>query len=200
MSAAADRDGRAELPPEWDRLEHAAEALASELRGNAWSIDLADTAAVIDTSRLVYVGGSQGGIMGGALTAFAQDWTRSVLGVPGMNYSLLLRRSVDFDTYAAILGATARIEWKDLEPHFARGELLVVDSTLDLVTVAQALIDDDRRKNLFGLLTSLNALIETGDGFDYTSSDFTRWAMDAGFRRTEVIPLIGPTSAIIAYK
>lgn len=47
------------------------------------------------------------------------------------------------DTYAAILGATARIEWKDLEPHFARGELLVVDSTLDLVTVAQALIDDD---------------------------------------------------------
>ena len=41
--------------------------------------------------------------MGGAATAVAQDWTRAVLGVPGMNYSLLLRRSVDFDTYAAIL-------------------------------------------------------------------------------------------------
>jgi len=33
----------------------------------------------------------------------AQDWTRAVLGVPGMNYSLLLRRSVDFSTYTAIL-------------------------------------------------------------------------------------------------
>lgn len=47
------------------------------------------------------------------------------------------------ETYAAIVGATAQIEWKDLEPHFARGELLVVDSDLDLVDVAQALIDDD---------------------------------------------------------
>ena len=47
------------------------------------------------------------------------------------------------ETYAAIVGATAQIEWKDLEPHFARGELLVIDSALDLVEVAQALIDDD---------------------------------------------------------
>ena len=54
-------------------------------------------------SDLAFDGNSQGGIMGGAATAVAQDWTRAVLGVPGMNYSLLLRRSVDFDTYAAIL-------------------------------------------------------------------------------------------------
>lgn len=47
------------------------------------------------------------------------------------------------ETYAAILGATAQIEWKDLEPNFARGELLVVDGALDLVAVAQAFIDDD---------------------------------------------------------
>ena len=51
--------------------------------------------------------------------------------------------TVPSETYAAILGATAQIEWKNLEPHFARGELLVVDSALDLVDVAQALIDDD---------------------------------------------------------
>jgi hypothetical protein len=38
--------------------------------------------------------------MGGALTAFAPDFNRAVLGVPGMNYSTLLRRSVDFDMYA----------------------------------------------------------------------------------------------------
>ena len=54
----------------------------------------------VDQSRLFYDGNSQGGIMGGSLTALAPDFTRAVLGVPGMNYSTLLRRSVDFDTYA----------------------------------------------------------------------------------------------------
>ncbi len=58
-------------------------------------------APVIDTSALYYDGNSQGGIFGGALTAIAPDFERSVLGVPGMNYSLLLPRSVDFDTYNA---------------------------------------------------------------------------------------------------
>ena len=56
--------------------------------------------SVIDTTRLYYDGNSQGGIMGGALTALAPDLDRAVLGVPGMNYSSLLRRSVDFDQYA----------------------------------------------------------------------------------------------------
>jgi hypothetical protein len=54
----------------------------------------------VDQSRLFYDGNSQGGIMGGALTALAPDFQRAVLGVPGMNYSTLLRRSVDFDMYA----------------------------------------------------------------------------------------------------
>jgi hypothetical protein len=57
----------------------------------------------IDTHRLFYDGNSQGGIAGGALTALAPDFNRAVLGVPGMNYSTLLQRSVDFDTYAIIL-------------------------------------------------------------------------------------------------
>ena len=56
--------------------------------------------ATVDQSRLFYDGNSQGGIMGGALTALAPDFERAVLGVPGMNYSTLLRRSVDFDMYA----------------------------------------------------------------------------------------------------
>ncbi|HEY8582375.1 MAG TPA: hypothetical protein VIL49_05485 [Capillimicrobium sp.] len=60
---------------------------------------------VLDTApgRLYYDGNSQGGIMGGALTAVAVDHDRAVLGVPGMNFSTLLRRSVDFNTYAQIL-------------------------------------------------------------------------------------------------
>jgi hypothetical protein len=55
------------------------------------------------TQRLFYDGNSQGGIEGGALTAVAPDFDRAVLGVPGMNYSTLLQRSVDFDPFRAIL-------------------------------------------------------------------------------------------------
>jgi hypothetical protein len=58
---------------------------------------------VIDTSDVFYDGNSQGGIFGGTVMAIAQDITRGVLGVPGMNYSLLLTRSTDFATYSAIL-------------------------------------------------------------------------------------------------
>src|SRR6266478_524425 len=54
---------------------------------------------VIDTSDVFYDGNSQGGIFGGTVMAIAQDITRGVLGVPGMNYSLLLTRSSDFDLY-----------------------------------------------------------------------------------------------------
>jgi len=62
------------------------------------------------------------------------------------------------------------------------------------------LIDDGRRENLFGLLMSLNMLIETGDGFDYSGEDFRGWCSEVGFSQFEFIPLAGPTSAAIAYK
>jgi hypothetical protein len=58
---------------------------------------------VIDSNRLYYVGGSQGGIFGGTLTAVAPDFDRAVLAVPGMDYSVLLPRSVDFDAYSQVL-------------------------------------------------------------------------------------------------
>ncbi len=57
---------------------------------------------MLDTSELYYNGNSQGGIMGGALTAVAPDFTRASLGVPAMNYSVLLPRSVDFDPFAQV--------------------------------------------------------------------------------------------------
>jgi hypothetical protein len=57
---------------------------------------------VIDTRELFFDGNSQGGIMGGAVTAVAQDWTRAVLGVPGMNYSTLLQRSSAWGAYKSI--------------------------------------------------------------------------------------------------
>jgi O-methyltransferase domain/Dimerisation domain len=62
------------------------------------------------------------------------------------------------------------------------------------------LIDDARRENVFGLLMSLNMLIEFGDAFDFTGADFWNWRADVGFRRYEVLHLAGPCSAAIAYK
>ena len=62
------------------------------------------------------------------------------------------------------------------------------------------LIDDERRKNAFGLLMSLNMLIEFGDAFDFTGADFGGWCTEAGFKRFEVQHLAGPCSAAIAYK
>jgi len=66
--------------------------------------------------------------------------------------------------------------------------------------VVEHLIDDARRSNAFGLMMSLNMLIEFGDAFDFTGADFDRWCREAGFRHTEVIPLGGPASAGVAYK
>lgn len=62
------------------------------------------------------------------------------------------------------------------------------------------LIDDARRENAFGLLMSLNMLIEFGDAFDYTGAEFRTWCSEAGFTRFEFVPLAGPTTAAIAYK
>jgi O-methyltransferase domain len=61
-------------------------------------------------------------------------------------------------------------------------------------------IDDERKQNVFGMMTSLNMLIETGPGFDYTFADFRRWAQVVGFKSTTLLPLAGPSSAAIAYK
>jgi 2-polyprenyl-3-methyl-5-hydroxy-6-metoxy-1,4-benzoquinol methylase len=62
------------------------------------------------------------------------------------------------------------------------------------------LIDDARRENAFGLLMSLNMLIEFGDAFDFTGADFSKWCRSVGFRDIKIIPLTGPVSAAVAYK
>jgi hypothetical protein len=64
----------------------------------------------------------------------------------------------------------------------------------------EALIDDARRENVFGLLMSLNMLIEFGDAFDYSGADFEKWCREVGFKRFEVLPLAGAASAAVAYK
>jgi precorrin-6B methylase 2 len=66
--------------------------------------------------------------------------------------------------------------------------------------VYEALIDDERRSNAFGLLMSLNMLIETPGGFDYTGADCRAWMQEAGFRESYVEHLAGPDSMVVGIK
>lgn len=66
--------------------------------------------------------------------------------------------------------------------------------------VYESIIDDDRTRNTFGLLMSLNMLIETPGGFDYTGADCTGWMKEAGFKKTYVEPLLGPDSMVVGIR
>jgi hypothetical protein len=66
--------------------------------------------------------------------------------------------------------------------------------------VYEAIIDDERSKNAFGLMMSLNMLIETPGGFDYTGADCAAWMTEAGFSATRVEPLVGPDSMVVGIK
>jgi hypothetical protein len=66
--------------------------------------------------------------------------------------------------------------------------------------VYESIIDDDRSKNAFGLLMSLNMLIETAGGFDYTGADCMHWMREVGFRETRVEHLVGPDSMVVGIK
>jgi hypothetical protein len=66
--------------------------------------------------------------------------------------------------------------------------------------VYETIIDDDRSQNAFGLLMSLNMLIETPAGFDYTGADCKAWMKDAGFSAMQVQQLAGPDSMVIGIK
>jgi len=66
--------------------------------------------------------------------------------------------------------------------------------------VYESIIDDDRSQNAFGLMMSLNMLIETPGGFDYTASDCSDWMKEAGFSQTRAEHLVGPDSMVIAIR
>jgi precorrin-6B methylase 2 len=68
------------------------------------------------------------------------------------------------------------------------------------LVVIENVIDDERKQNTLGLLMSLNMLIETYGGFDFTAADFKGWIKEAGFTQLKVMKLTGPSSALIAYK
>ena len=68
------------------------------------------------------------------------------------------------------------------------------------LVVYESIIDNDRSKNAFGLMMSLNMLIETPGGFDYTGADCEGWMKDAGFTSTRTEPLVGPDSMVVGIK
>jgi hypothetical protein len=130
-----------------------------------------------------------------------------------------------FEEYSAAVGASDRLRF--IAGDFFKHELPAADVVMmghilhdwDLPTkkmlikrafdavpvggafiVYEAIIDDDRSKNAFGLLASLNMLIETPGGFDYTGADCQGWMAECGFRETRVQPLVGPDSMVIGIK
>jgi len=68
------------------------------------------------------------------------------------------------------------------------------------LVVIENIIDDNRSENAFGLLMSLNMMIETPEGYDFSFADFNEWAKEIGFVETSIMPLTGPSSAVIAIK
>ncbi|PCH93660.1 MAG: methyltransferase [Bacteroidetes bacterium] len=68
------------------------------------------------------------------------------------------------------------------------------------LVVIENIIDDNRSENAFGLMMSLNMLIETAEGYDFSAADFNEWATEIGFSSTSKMPLTGPSSAVIAIK
>ena len=91
-------------------------------------------------------------------------------------------------------------DWNLAEKRLLIGKAYAALPPGGALLIYEALIDDERRQNAFGLLMSLNMLIETQGGFDYTGTDCTGWLREAGFRETRVEHLRGPDPLVIGIK
>ena len=116
-----------------------------------------------------------------------------------MPWSLARRRAAQETTEAScrLVTSTPFRSWLSLQVH---SSLLDRSPPGGALIVYDAMIDDDRRLNAFGLLMSLNMLIETPAGFDYTGADCAAWMQEAGFREVRVEPLQGPYSMAVGTK
>lgn len=91
-------------------------------------------------------------------------------------------------------------DWDVSQKRMLLGKAFAAVPNGGAVIVYDAIIDDERRENAFGLLMSLNMLIETPGGFDYTGADCQQWMREAGFSKTRVEHLVGPDSMVIGIK
>ena len=169
-----------------------------------------------DYKTVVDVGGAQGGLL--VQLCLAHPHLR------GTNFDLPMVGPI-FQEYAALHGLSERLSFQAgsfFEEALPPADVITMGHILhdwDLdqkrmllnkayqalpsggaLIVFEALIDDERRQNTFGLLMSLNMLIETPGGFDYTGRDCAEWMRAAGFRETRVEHLVGPDSMVIGIK
>jgi hypothetical protein len=169
-----------------------------------------------DYKTFVDIGGAQGALPVQVCLAHSH--------LTGANFDLPVVGPI-FDDYAASFGLSQRLRFlpgdffKDPLPQadvLVMGHILHdwnLDEKKALIAKAytalppggslliyEALIDDERRQNAFGLLMSLNMLIETPGGFDYTGADCQGWLKQAGFRQTRVEHLVGPDSMVVGVK
>ncbi len=91
-------------------------------------------------------------------------------------------------------------DWNLEEKKMLIGKAYDAISPGGALIVYESIIDDDRSENAFGLLMSLNMLIETPGGFDYTGADCIGWMKEAGFREARLEHLLGPESMVIGIK
>jgi hypothetical protein len=91
-------------------------------------------------------------------------------------------------------------DWNLQEKHLLLQKAYAALPKHGALIVYEGMIDNDRSKNVAGLLMSLNMLIETPGGFDFTIADCQGWMKATGFRRTQAVPLGGPDTMVIGYK
>jgi len=169
-----------------------------------------------DYKTLIDVGGAQGGLL--VQVALAHPH------LAGVNFDLPVVEPI-FKEYAASHGLIDRLsfqpgdffndplpsadvitmghilhDWNLSEKRMLLDKAYAALPDGGALIVFEALIDDERRQNAFGLLMSLNMLIETPGGFDYTGEDCSGWMREAGFSATRVEHLIGPDSMVVGIK
>jgi hypothetical protein len=162
------------------------------------------------------VGGAQGGLLVQVCLAHSH--------ITGTNFDLAPVQPI-FDDYVAAHGLSNRLKFVEgnfFEEKIPSADVITMghilhDWNLDekrmllskaydalpeggALIVFEALIDDERRQNAAGLLMSLNMLIETPGGFDYTGQDCSQWMREAGFKQTRVEHLMGPDSMVVGIK
>lgn len=180
------------------------------------NIKIAHTLPWKDYSKFVDVGTAQGDLAVQVCLANSH--------LTGLGFDLPEVAPV-FEDYAEAMGCTDRLSFVSgnfFENPFPQADVVLMGHILhdwDLPTkkmlikkaydalpdggafvVYEALIDDDRSKNAFGLMMSLNMLIETHGGFDFTGADCTEWMREAGFTSTRVEPLVGPDAMVVGIK
>ena len=169
-----------------------------------------------DYKTLIDVGGAQGGLLVQVALAHTH--------LAGVNFDLPVVGPI-FKEYAASQGLSHRLsfqpgdffndplpsadvitmghilhDWNLSEKRMLLDKAYAALPDGGALIVFEALIDDERRQNAFGLLMSLNMLIETPGGFDYTGKDCSGWMREAGFSATRVEHLIGPDSMVVGIK